>query len=133
MHLSNNAGKGWDSHLPVYEEGVLPLAEFLREIADDGFAGSWRSSWTCGRGCRTEGAARGAGAEPRVLRGEPGPGAEASTRAPARGARLTVRRFTLITLVVLFVLLLIAALSAGHVGRGAPPTPTPSRPAAPSS
>jgi len=40
MHLSNNAGKGWDSHLPVYEEGVLPLAEFLREVADDGYAGS---------------------------------------------------------------------------------------------
>ena len=40
VHLSNNAGKGWDSHLPVYQEGVLPLSEFLDEIAADGFAGS---------------------------------------------------------------------------------------------
>lgn len=40
VHLSNNAGKGWDSHLPVYQEGVLPLAEFLHDVASDGFAGS---------------------------------------------------------------------------------------------
>jgi len=40
VHLSNNAGKGWDSHLPVYAEGVLPVAEFLQEVTADGFAGS---------------------------------------------------------------------------------------------
>jgi sugar phosphate isomerase/epimerase len=40
VHLSNNAGKGWDSHLPVYQDGVLPLAEFLDDLAADGFAGS---------------------------------------------------------------------------------------------
>jgi sugar phosphate isomerase/epimerase len=40
IHLSNNAGKGWDSHLPVYQEGVLPLAEFLEDLAKDGFAGN---------------------------------------------------------------------------------------------
>jgi sugar phosphate isomerase/epimerase len=40
VHLSNNAGKGWDSHLPVYQEGVLPLAEFLGDLARDGFAGN---------------------------------------------------------------------------------------------
>jgi sugar phosphate isomerase/epimerase len=39
VHLSNNAGKGWDSHLPVYQEGVLPLEEFLDDVARDGFAG----------------------------------------------------------------------------------------------
>lgn len=39
VHLSNNAGKGWDSHLPV-EQGVLPLAGFLELIAGDGFAGA---------------------------------------------------------------------------------------------
>jgi sugar phosphate isomerase/epimerase len=40
VHLSNNAGKGWDSHLPVYQEGVLPIAEFLDDLAADGFAGA---------------------------------------------------------------------------------------------
>jgi len=40
VHLSNNAGKGWDSHLPVYEDGVLPLAGFLQDLTADGFAGT---------------------------------------------------------------------------------------------
>jgi sugar phosphate isomerase/epimerase len=40
VHLSNNAGKGWDSHLPVYQEGVLPLADFLDDLMQDGFAGN---------------------------------------------------------------------------------------------
>jgi sugar phosphate isomerase/epimerase len=39
IHLSNNAGKGWDSHLPVHLEGVLPLDAFLRKVAD-GFEGT---------------------------------------------------------------------------------------------
>ncbi|MFN2589339.1 MAG: sugar phosphate isomerase/epimerase family protein [Actinomycetota bacterium] len=40
VHLSNNAGRGWDSHLPVYQDGVLPLAEFLDDLAQDSFAGT---------------------------------------------------------------------------------------------
>ncbi len=40
VHLSNNAGKGWDSHLPVYEDGVLPVAEFLDDLTADRFAGN---------------------------------------------------------------------------------------------
>ena len=40
VHLSNNAGKGWDSHLPVYEAGVLPLTDFLGDLVREGFAGS---------------------------------------------------------------------------------------------
>src|SRR5207302_7691762 len=40
VHLSNNAGKGWDSHLPVYQDGVLPLAEFLDDLVRDGFTGN---------------------------------------------------------------------------------------------
>jgi sugar phosphate isomerase/epimerase len=40
VHLSNNAGKGWDSHLPVYQEGVLPLHDFLDDLVGDGFAGN---------------------------------------------------------------------------------------------
>ena len=40
VHLSNNAGKGWDSHLPVYQDGVLPLHDFLNDLVDDGFAGN---------------------------------------------------------------------------------------------
>ena len=40
VHLSNNAGRGWDSHLPVYEEGVLRLGEFLDGLVVGGFAGS---------------------------------------------------------------------------------------------
>jgi sugar phosphate isomerase/epimerase len=40
VHLSNNAGRGWDSHLPVYQEGVLPLSEFLDDLAQDAFAGT---------------------------------------------------------------------------------------------
>jgi sugar phosphate isomerase/epimerase len=39
VHLSNNAGKGWDSHLPV-DEGVLPLDGFLDALAADGFGGA---------------------------------------------------------------------------------------------
>ena len=39
VHLSNNAGRGWDSHLPV-QEGVLPLASFLDAIAADGYRGA---------------------------------------------------------------------------------------------
>jgi sugar phosphate isomerase/epimerase len=39
VHVSNNAGKGWDSHLPVYE-GVLPIGEFLDRVAADGYAGT---------------------------------------------------------------------------------------------
>ncbi len=39
VHLSNNAGRGWDSHLPL-EEGVLPLDRFLDALAAEGFAGS---------------------------------------------------------------------------------------------
>jgi sugar phosphate isomerase/epimerase len=40
VHLSNNAGKGWDSHLPIYGPGVLPLGEFLDDVVADGFAGA---------------------------------------------------------------------------------------------
>jgi len=41
VHLSNNAGKGWDSHLPVYaEHGVLDVGTFLETVAGDGFRGS---------------------------------------------------------------------------------------------
>ena len=40
VHLSNNAGRGWDSHLPVDQEGVLPLKEFLDDLAKDGFSGN---------------------------------------------------------------------------------------------
>ncbi len=39
VHLSDNAGKGWDSHLPV-GEGVLPLGGFLDRLASVGYAGS---------------------------------------------------------------------------------------------
>ena len=39
FHLSNNAGKGWDSHLPV-DTGVLPLGELLEAMAADGYAGT---------------------------------------------------------------------------------------------
>jgi len=39
VHLSNNAGKGWDSHLPV-DEGVLALDGFLRALSEDGYSGA---------------------------------------------------------------------------------------------
>ena len=39
FHLSNNAGKGWDSHLPV-DEGILPLGALLEEIAGAAFEGT---------------------------------------------------------------------------------------------
>jgi sugar phosphate isomerase/epimerase len=39
VHLSDNAGKGWDSHLPV-GQGVLPLSGFLEVVAADGFSGA---------------------------------------------------------------------------------------------
>jgi len=39
VHLSDNAGSGWDSHLPP-GEGVLDLEGFLRDLAADGYAGA---------------------------------------------------------------------------------------------
>ncbi|HEX5950227.1 MAG TPA: sugar phosphate isomerase/epimerase family protein [Actinomycetota bacterium] len=39
VHLSNNAGRGWDSHLPV-DEGVLELDRFLDALRTDGFGGT---------------------------------------------------------------------------------------------
>lgn len=39
VHLSNNAGKGWDSHLPL-DEGVLRLEPFLDALAAGGFDGA---------------------------------------------------------------------------------------------
>jgi sugar phosphate isomerase/epimerase len=39
VHLSNNAGKGWDSHSPL-DEGVLDLAPFLDALAAGGFDGA---------------------------------------------------------------------------------------------
>jgi sugar phosphate isomerase/epimerase len=39
VHLSNNAGKGWDSHLPL-DEGVLDLGPFLETLATRGFRGA---------------------------------------------------------------------------------------------
>jgi sugar phosphate isomerase/epimerase len=39
VHLSDNSGKGWDSHLPP-GEGVLDLDAFLLDLRDCGFAGT---------------------------------------------------------------------------------------------
>ncbi len=39
VHLSDNAGKGWDSHLPP-GEGVLDLDAFLADVATSGFEGA---------------------------------------------------------------------------------------------
>lgn len=39
VHLSNNGGRGWDSHLPV-DEGVLPLGALLRRLDGSGYAGA---------------------------------------------------------------------------------------------
>ena len=39
VHLSDNAGKGWDSHLPP-GEGVLDLDRFLEDLAGSGFDGA---------------------------------------------------------------------------------------------
>ena len=39
VHLSNNAGKGWDSHLPL-SQGILPLDRFLDALVHDGFSGT---------------------------------------------------------------------------------------------
>ncbi len=39
VHLSDNAGKGWDSHLPP-GDGVLDLDAFLEDLAVSGFEGA---------------------------------------------------------------------------------------------
>ena len=39
VHLSDNAGRGWDSHLPP-GQGVLPLDGFLSDLAASGYAGA---------------------------------------------------------------------------------------------
>jgi len=39
VHLSNNAGRGWDSHLPL-DQGILPIAEFLDLLGTEGFSGN---------------------------------------------------------------------------------------------
>lgn len=40
VHLSNNSGKGWDSHLPIDREGVLPIEEFLGDLVREGYDGA---------------------------------------------------------------------------------------------
>jgi sugar phosphate isomerase/epimerase len=39
IHLSNNAGRGWDSHLPL-DEGILRIDRFLDALAARGYAGT---------------------------------------------------------------------------------------------
>ena len=39
VHLSDNAGRGWDSHLPP-GQGVLDLDAFCEDLADDGYVGA---------------------------------------------------------------------------------------------
>jgi sugar phosphate isomerase/epimerase len=39
VHLSNNAGRGWDTHGSV-ERGILPLAELLDALSSDRFPGT---------------------------------------------------------------------------------------------
>jgi len=39
VHLSDNAGRGWDSHLPP-GQGVLDLDAFCEDLADDGYLGA---------------------------------------------------------------------------------------------
>ena len=39
VHLSDNAGKGWDSHLPP-GEGVLPLDAFLDDLTASDYRGA---------------------------------------------------------------------------------------------
>lgn len=39
VHLSNNAGRGWDSHLPL-DQGVLPIPELLDLLGTEGFSGN---------------------------------------------------------------------------------------------
>jgi sugar phosphate isomerase/epimerase len=39
VHLSDNAGRGWDSHLPP-GEGVLELDPFLDDLVASGFDGT---------------------------------------------------------------------------------------------
>lgn len=39
VHLSDNAGRGWDSHLPP-GQGVLPLDGFLADLRLSGYSGS---------------------------------------------------------------------------------------------
>ena len=48
VHLSDNAGKGWDSHLPP-GEGVLPLGAFLDDLSSSDLRrGRSRSRSICG-------------------------------------------------------------------------------------
>ena len=39
IHLSNNSGKGRDSHSPLHQ-GVLPIGEFLTHVAASGYQGT---------------------------------------------------------------------------------------------
>lgn len=39
VHLSDNAGRGWDSHLPP-GEGVLPIEAFLTDLTASGYDGA---------------------------------------------------------------------------------------------
>jgi sugar phosphate isomerase/epimerase len=39
VHLSNNAGRGWDSHSPL-DEGVLDLGRVLESLAERGYRGA---------------------------------------------------------------------------------------------
>jgi sugar phosphate isomerase/epimerase len=39
VHLSDNLGRGWDNHLPP-GDGILPLDDFLEDLAESDYAGS---------------------------------------------------------------------------------------------
>jgi sugar phosphate isomerase/epimerase len=39
VHLSDNLGRGWDNHLPP-GDGILPLDDFLEDLAQSDYAGS---------------------------------------------------------------------------------------------
>ena len=103
VHLSDNAGKGWDSHLPP-GEGVLPLGAFLDDLSSSDYAGAItlevdlrRQLTDDDRAADDHGVdARGRGAPA----GRTGP--PARSRLAAAASLHDVRRPTFIILIVLF-------------------------------
>jgi sugar phosphate isomerase/epimerase len=57
IHLSNNAGKGWDSHLPI-DQGVLALDGVLDALVSGGFGGAVSLELDLRRHLADEGALR---------------------------------------------------------------------------
>ena len=115
VHLSDNAGKGWDSHLPP-GEGVLDTDAFLDDLAASGYAGDVTLEVDLRRHLTDADRLHGVMVAMRE-RCE----ARLAVRDLTAASLHLVRRPTLIMLIVLFVLICVAAVAQIVIASGQQP------------